>query len=207
MLGLGATGTLAAWTDSEFTFGVFNAGQFNIQGNESTATPVAEQWGDHYTAGSAASMQFSANFDLLAPGETVYAPFSVRIDPDKASYDATVHIQSAVSTGDAGLMSKLSWKARTGIDPATCAGGTYTGGGPLVPSPDGSGVAMNYAAATTPTTFSLSNEGAPAPTTPVTVCFAVTMQAQPVGTPPNDPDWVFTESVETTWQLAATSNS
>ncbi|MBB1025591.1 MULTISPECIES: SipW-dependent-type signal peptide-containing protein [unclassified Dietzia] len=206
VLGLGAAGTLAAWTDSEFARGVFTSGQFNIQGNESTSTPPANgTWTDHYTAAGAAQLQFSTGFNSLSPGSTVYAPFSLRIDPTRASYGATVHIRSTASTGDTtNLMPKLSWKARTGIAPATCAAGTFTGGTPLVPSPDGAGVPMNYTAPATPPSFTLSNAGAPS-TTPVSVCFAVTMQPQPANVAPNDPSWTFTTPVTTTWEFSAES--
>lgn len=203
VLGLGAAGTLAAWTDSGFATGVFSSGQFNIQGNPSITTPPAsETWSDHYTAGNAAPLQFSTNFDGLSPGTTVYAPFSIRIDPDRASYNAAVHLTSAVSTGDSDLMSRLAWEARTGIDPATCAAGNFTGGAPLV-SP--TSMSSNYNAPPTPPTFTVSNAGAPN-TAPTTVCLAITMESQPPGTAPTDPAWTFDAPVATTWGFSAVSD-
>lgn len=212
VLGLGATMTLAAWSDTEYANGVFSAGKFNVQGNPSTATPPTGSWADNY-ASPGAGLTFSANFDKMTPGTTVYAPFSLRIDPTKANYDASVHIESVTSTGDTNLRGKLTWKARTGIAPAACAAmaitpAAYTTSGTaLVPSPDATpGPSVDaYAAPTTPTTFTLSKTNAPADTIPVTVCIAVTLAAQPANTPPTDNSWIFTSTVTSTWKFSATS--
>ncbi|MBB1050782.1 hypothetical protein G6021_06510 [Dietzia sp. CW19] len=211
VLGLGATMSLAAWSDTEYANGVFSAGQFNVQGNKTTSNLPSGTWADNFTA-NGAGLEFSANFSNLTPGTTVYAPFSLRIDPLKASYDATVHIESVTSTGDANLLPKLTWKARTGIAPKACAEitqpATYsTSGAALVPSPDATpGPTVNgYTATTTPPTFTLSKTGAPTSTTPVTVCLAVSLASQPTDTPPTDPSWNFASSVTTTWKFSATS--
>lgn len=211
VLGLGATMTLAAWSDTEYANGVFSAGKFNVQGNPSPLSPpAAASWADNYVA-NGAGLTFSTNFSNLTPDTTVYAPFSLRIDPSKASYDARVHIESVTSTGDLNLLGKLTWKARTGIAPATCAAmtpATYTTGGTaLVPSPDATpgSTVNNYTALATPTTFTLSKANAPSETTPVTVCIAVTLPAQPANTPPTEASWNFTSPVTTTWKFSATS--
>lgn len=209
VLGLGATMTLAAWSDTEYANGVFSAGKFNVQGNPSlTSPPAALSWADNYAA-NGVGLTFSANFSNMTPGTTVYAPFSLRIDPAKASYDASVHIESVTSTGDTNLRTKLTWKARTGIAPASCKGmtpSTYTTvGTALVPSPDATpGESVNYTAGTSPTTFTLSKTGAPDTTTPVTVCIAVTLATQN-GVAPTDPGWNFASSVTSTWKFSAIS--
>jgi predicted ribosomally synthesized peptide with SipW-like signal peptide len=89
VLGVGAAITLASWNDSEFATGTFAAGSFNIQGTsgDPAATPT---WADHATSGTAQSLTFKVNADTLSPGQTVYAPFSLRVDSAKQSYDATV---------------------------------------------------------------------------------------------------------------------
>lgn len=210
VFGLGATMTLAAWSDSEFANGVFSAGQFNVQGNPTKDALPSGTWADNYTA-NGAGLTFSTNFSNLTPDTTVYAPFSLRIDPSKASYDARVHIESVTSTGDANLRGKLTWKARTGIAPAACAAMTPTNyttvGTALVPSPDATpgSTVNNYTALAPPTTFTLSKANAPADTTPVTVCIAVTLPAQPASTPPTDTGWDFTTPVTTTWKFSVTS--
>lgn len=88
VLGVGAAVTLAAWNDSEFATGTFAGGQFNIEGS-TDGTSYAE----HDSAADAASLSFEVDADNMTPGETVYAPFAVRIDED-SSYDADVTVNS-----------------------------------------------------------------------------------------------------------------
>lgn len=89
VLGVGAAITLASWNDSEFATGTFNAGSFNIQGSGGDPTATSG-WADHATTGTAQSLTFTVNADTLSPGQTVYAPFSLRVDSTKNSYAATV---------------------------------------------------------------------------------------------------------------------
>jgi predicted ribosomally synthesized peptide with SipW-like signal peptide len=89
VLGVGAAITLATWNDSEFATGTFTAGSFNVQGTggDPAATPT---WADHATSATAQALTFSLNLTNLTPGDTVYAPFSMRVDTTKNSFDATV---------------------------------------------------------------------------------------------------------------------
>lgn len=73
VLGIGAVVTLAAWNDSEFAIGEFGAGSFNLESSTDGST-----FDDHASEGGAAQLDFQA--DNIIPGETVYAPFSVRLD-------------------------------------------------------------------------------------------------------------------------------
>jgi len=75
VLGIGAAVTLAAWNDSEFAEGIFTTGEFNLEG--STDGPE-EGFAEHPTEAEAAELEFEA--DNLVPGETVYAPFHLRLD-------------------------------------------------------------------------------------------------------------------------------
>lgn len=93
VLGVGAAITLAAWNDSEFATGTFGSGAFNIEGSTDGTT-----FSEHDSSGSAATLQFEVDADNISPGETVYAPFAVRID-DASSYDADVSV-NAVAGGD-----------------------------------------------------------------------------------------------------------
>lgn len=93
VLGLGAAVTLAAWNDSEFAEGLFQAGSFNLEGSVDGAS-----FTENDTAGDPASLEFEFNPDNLAPGDVVHAPFSVRLD-DSTSNDANVVVGSDSSTG------------------------------------------------------------------------------------------------------------
>lgn len=89
VLGVGAAITLATWNDSEFATGNFASGSFNIQGatDDPESSPT---WEDHATSDAAATVSFTVDAANLSPGDTVYAPFSMRVDPTKDSYDAEV---------------------------------------------------------------------------------------------------------------------
>lgn len=120
VLGVGAVVTLAAWNDSEFAEGIFGAADFNLQG--STDGVVFE---DHETEDAAATMDFAA--DNIIPGETVYAPFSVRLDAD-TTVGGTIEeengIEVVASEGD--NVEHLSYSVYAG--PETCdADGATTG--------------------------------------------------------------------------------
>ncbi|MBE1514707.1 putative ribosomally synthesized peptide with SipW-like signal peptide [Nesterenkonia halotolerans] len=79
MLGIGAAVTLAAWNDSEFAEGIFTAGNFNLVGS---TEDDPSSFTDHNVneADEVAALTFDAG--NIVPGETVYAPFHVRLDED-----------------------------------------------------------------------------------------------------------------------------
>lgn len=201
VLGLGAAVTLAAWSDDVFADGVFTSGQFNIQGNASTLDALpTDGWEDYNTSDGAAPLSFSTGFNAMVPGTTVYSPISLRIDPDKAANSATVTLADASSTGDPNLMALLTYEAKTGIDPAVCAAGTtFTSSGTsLVPA----GTTVDAGSSTS---FTLDKTVTDDATTPVTVCIAVTLPEQPVGTPSNATAWTFANPVTTTWKFTGES--
>jgi predicted ribosomally synthesized peptide with SipW-like signal peptide len=121
VLGVGAAVTLAAWNDSEFATGSFQAGSFNIQGTADDPAGSNPDWSDHATTGTALGLTFRVNADALTPGQSVYAPMSLRVDPAKNSYDANVTLPSAPTvTGDLGA--DLTTKTYVSTY-ANCAGG------------------------------------------------------------------------------------
>lgn len=160
VLGVGAAITLAAWNDSEFAQGSFGTGAFNMVGSTDGTT-----YAEHATVGAAATLAFTVNPTLLAPGDVVYAPFAVRLDAATTNA-AVVTISNAASSG---TVADLTY---TLIQPSAfgCAAGTT--GTALVPA--------STPVATVPasTTFNLAM-GTP-PTTagaPVFLCFKVTAGA------------------------------
>lgn len=75
VLGLGAVATLAAFSDDVFGTGQFNTGDFNIEGSAD-----GDAWDEYETVNGAADLTFQLNALQMAPGQTVYAPFDIRID-------------------------------------------------------------------------------------------------------------------------------
>src|SRR5438046_769321 len=128
VLGVGAAVVLAAWNDSEFATGTFTAGTFDLQGStDGTA------YADH-AASPGAALPFTLNPAHPAPGDTVYAPFAVRLAAN-TSTGSTVTVNTASATGS---VANLSYQL---IEPTSfgCSGGTT--GTELVPA----GTALNGA--------------------------------------------------------------
>lgn len=85
VLGIGASMTLAAWSDSEWAQGTFTTGSFTFQGSTTSAT---EGFADHTSAEGAAALNFTLNGEAmgnLKPGETVTAPFWIKTTGDDAA--------------------------------------------------------------------------------------------------------------------------
>jgi len=150
VLGVGAAITLAAWNDSEFATGTFTAGSFNIQG--SAGDPTSDTgWADHATSDDAATLDFTVNASELTPGDTVYAPFSLRVDPTKNSYDAAV-VPGATPVAVTGALATYLTTATYVSTYEDCVAGTP--------------------GSTTFTTATLTSDS-----TPQTLCLAVTMSS------------------------------
>ena len=73
VLGIGASMTLAAWSDSEWATGTFSTGGFTFQGSTDGTT-----YADHATSGTAASLAFTLTPEAMQPGDTVEAPFWIK---------------------------------------------------------------------------------------------------------------------------------
>jgi len=162
VLGVGAAITLAAWNDSEFATGTFTSGQFNMQGSTDGTT-----FADHASAGGAAAATFSTGFTALSPGDTVAAPFVLRLDATTTN-NASVVASSAATTGTA--TANLTYKIVTVANVAGCtpaAAGTAT----VVPA----GTAMTAVTGATP--FALAKGTGGAAGAPVVLCLQVTAGA------------------------------
>ena len=120
MLGVGASATLAAWTDSEHSQATFTAGRFGVVGSTNGTT-----FTEHSNAGSAATLNFQVAPTAMAPGTTTYALYSVStIDPSVAG---TVALQAA-GTNSSGLGAHLTYGVRT-ISGVTCNATTFNAAG------------------------------------------------------------------------------
>lgn len=164
VLGVGAAVTLAAWTDNVFGQAEFSAANWNVQGNFDGTT-----WGEYdQTPGNAAgSFSFSTGFNAMGPGDTVYAPVSLRVGKGTTAggaYDATVKLNGATpSTG--ALFPHLTYTVVPGVTRANCLAKSLAGGtAPIVAAGSALGVSSADSALTLPKAG-----------TEVPLCFAVTM--------------------------------
>lgn len=159
VLGVGAAVTLAAWTDDEWAEGVFGAGSFNVQGSTDGTT-----FADHESADGAAALTFDLDGGgNMSPGDTVAAPFVLRLD-GPTSYDATVSLESAAGDGDnAEALSYAIVQVASAGDCSADATGTS-----IVPK----GTALD--STTGAADFNLTAGADTATGDPVTLCFQVT---------------------------------
>lgn len=131
VLGVGATTTLAAWTDDVFAAGTFSSSKFFIQGYSAAAYPAANDpsFKDYPdptgTAGTGfASLTFATT---IAPGDTVYAPFTIRTGAQSGA--GTVTLAGAYVSTAGTLDPYLSYQVFAGG--TTCAtGASATNGTP-----------------------------------------------------------------------------
>lgn len=163
VLGLGAAATLAAFSDDVFGSGSFNTGDFNIEGS-ADGTGYAE----HSTAGDAADLTFALNALQMSPGQTVYAPFSIRIDDDSTLDGEITHdfVEASGTLADLLTYSMASNSANCSVDspPATFDWGTNVSVNGSVDEDGATEVALTAGADT-------------AAGTPIQVCIAVTLDS------------------------------
>lgn len=182
VLGVGAAVTLAAWTDNEWAEGTFGAGSFNVQGS---TTGAEDSFTDHESSEGAASLSFDLDGgDNLSPGDTVAAPFVLRLDGE-TSYDASVVLNNAAGSGD--NPAALTYEIVTVADAAACSASAT--GDSIVPA----GTALGSMAGAQD--FALTAGADAAAGAPVTLCFKVTA------------DDTLAQGQDTTaqWQFTATS--
>lgn len=182
VLGIGAAVTLAAWTDDEWAEGVFGAGSFNVEGS---TTGAEDSFTDHNSSDGAAELSFSLDRgDNLSPGDTVAAPFVLRLD-DATTYDATVALTSATGGGDNAdaLTYGIVQVASAGACSATATGTSVVPAGTALDSTAGA------------SEFDLTAGTDTSAGDPVTLCFKVTA------------DDTLAQGQDTTaqWQFTATS--
>lgn len=181
VLGVGAAVTLASWNDSEFAGGVFGSAAFNLEGSTD-----GETYTDHDTAEAAAEMTFSA--DNMTPGETVYAPFWVRLDAD-TTVDGTVEAADGIGVTDSTGTNTANLSYEVTADPDSCdAAGAATG------TAVASGADLSTGVGSTSTIDLTAGDGAAG--TPVQLCFAITA---------DDEEFAQADTTEVTWEVLATS--
>lgn len=161
VLGVGATATLASWTDSENADGTFDAGSFGVE------LSVDGSWGN------TREMTFQA--DSMYPGATVYAAVFVR-----TTATTTIDGQLTVSGGGIGnpnsLAAALTYRTVTrsittdGIPTFACDESAFSGGAEDIFDGPPAGSELSVA-----TSASVKQELAAAGASVQAYCFAVTL--------------------------------
>ncbi|MDX2356182.1 SipW-dependent-type signal peptide-containing protein [Dietzia sp. PP-33] len=171
VLGLGATMTLAAWTDDVWVSGSFSAGKFNVQGS----VDAGATWNEYNTSGSAGTLPFTVPVTAMSPGDSVFAPLHLRVDPSANSYNAAITVPTAptgpavVNTANTAFFGALRVTLYN-VAPGSCTSGGTASATAL------SGF-NNVALGTTTTSTLITLDKS---STPQVVCFKVTL---PSGSP------------------------
>jgi predicted ribosomally synthesized peptide with SipW-like signal peptide len=116
VLGVGATMTLAAWTDSENATGSFAASVFDTESSANGTT-----WASN-TGSPGATLTFAAT--AMSPGTSSYAPLDVRTSLI-STVGGTVTLNSATPTGALGAV--LEYRAIRITTATTCGLAAFSG--------------------------------------------------------------------------------
>lgn len=181
VFGVGATATVAAWTDTEEASGSFEAGRFNIE-----LSVDGTDWTNTRT------MTFNAG--SMYPGQKVYAPVFVRTT-------STTSIGGEVTVSGGGIQnpnafaSALTYRAVARTSSGTgCDANSFPGPGTVIFGEDG-GVALS-SRPTAAATQELESAGAAVQA----YCFEVTL-------PTNAPNEAQGLSTSHTWTFTAESTT
>lgn len=119
VLGVGATVTLAAWTDQDYASGKFTAGTFSIIGS-TDGSSFAE-----HPSEPGATLSFGVNAGKMSPGTTVFALYSVKTGSDSvAGYVQPKPNASNTSGLGTYLQYGIAMISGTACDASTFAAGT-----------------------------------------------------------------------------------
>lgn len=184
-LGVGAIASVATWNDSGFLFAGSGGGSANLEGSLD-----GEWFTTHELSGQAAELDFVAT--QMEPGETVYAPFSVRLDGETAQ-DAKVDAGSGlnVARSDGDFIPDLSFAVFEGL--STCDAASAVESDPI-----GRGETLAQGNVPLKEHIDLTAGEGDAPGEPVDLCFAITAGS--------GIEHVWGEQAEASWRIQALSN-
>lgn len=135
VVGIGATYTLASWSDSEWVWGGIDGdagvgtSTFNLQQNVSSPFDNGTAWDDKGD-NPGNELTFTAGALSLSPGDTVYAPVALRTEQGSVAGDVTLQAAVAaagisVSDNDGELWDAITvsvFTASAATPPAACDG-------------------------------------------------------------------------------------
>lgn len=190
VLGLGATMTLAAWTDDVWVSGSFTAGKFNVQGSVDSGVT----WTEYNTSGTAGTLPFTVPVTAMSPGDSVFAPLHLRVDPSANSYNAAVTVPTAPTGPAVGEPANSAFFSALRVTLYSVAAGNCSSSGTTSATPLTGFNNVAPGTTTTSTVLTLDKNS-----TPQVVCFKVTL-------PQGSPATVQGGSTGAlTWNLNATS--
>lgn len=185
VFGVGATATVAAWTDTEEASGSFEAGRFNIE-----LSVDGTDWKNTST------MTFNAG--SMYPGQKVYAPVFVRTTAN-TSVGGTLAVSGGGADPQNAFSSALNYRSATRSMPSpsdfVCNEANFPGSGDYVFGNGSTGVALN-SSPTAQTTQKLDSAAASVQA----YCFEVTL-------PTNAPNAAQGLSTSHTWTFNAESTT
>lgn len=183
-LGVGTAVTLASWTSDEKAVGAFSAAAFGVQG---TTTGTDADFSAH--SSSAAPLTFVTNPTTLSPGDTVYAPYYLRLSAGTTT-PGTVRLTNV--TGSDTNAAHLSYTLVRLPTTSTSCAATAVAAGPVLSS---GAVTTGTVSGATPVSLDV---GSPTtnPGPAVKLCLAVTA----------DSGLVQGGGAQVTWTLGATSS-
>lgn len=198
VVGVGASLTLASWTDTEWVFGGLdgdaNVGTSAFEVQQSTIAPFgAGTWVDR-ESNPGGELVFTTGALALAPGESVYAPVALRTTADSLGGSVTLNAAVAaagiiVNDTDGLLWAALQQRVVTDTAPFTCDATAF---GSRTPFAVG---ALGTAAATTAQTQAL----AAASGSTQFYCVEVTL-------PSGSPDTLQGRTVAPAWAFVSVSS-
>lgn len=189
VLGVGATLTLAAWTDTEQARGTFAASTFGIVGSASSTAPAPENtFTDYSVTATPAALAFTAPFDTMSPGTTVYARFAVKTTA-ATNVTGKVALSAAAGAGS-GLGPYLKYGVKVIPSTSTCTAASFAASSTVIVA-EGSALTV---AGSNPQALAAAGSST------VPYCFAVTL---PTGTANAAQGLTSTA----TWTFTATSDS
>lgn len=184
VLGLGATATIAAWTDTENATGDFQAGAFMIEANADGT------WNN--------TRQMTFNSGSMFPGAVTYAPVMVRTTPD-TTVAGDLKVTGTPASGNGAIISSLEYRAVLqpvpgGTTPRpTCAASAFTAGAQYV-----FGSSSTWQPMATAITAGTTQRLEAAQGSTLQYCFEVRLRA-------NAPNAAQGTRASTTWTWDATS--
>lgn len=184
VLGVGASVTMAAWTDNEYAQGTFTASIFNTESSVNLGT----NWADNVTAPGPA-MTFAGTG--MSPTATRYAPFWIR---SKAGSVAGTVALAAATTNNATFAAALELRVVT-YTSGSCGAGLFISGAPYVVGSFAAPATLTTAGALAQALVATPGPGAG---TPIQYCFQVSMRSDAANT-------LQDQSITVTWHLVATS--
>lgn len=98
VLGIGATATLAAWTDDVWVLSTFTTSPFNVEAAVAV-NPQNDDWDEFDTETEPGGLEFQVEPTAMLPSDSVYAPLSLRIE--RGTSDGVISLPGPASTGTA----------------------------------------------------------------------------------------------------------